>query len=189
MAAGLSFKPPLPTRLLTLALALTAPTLAVLPTLAQADEPGERPTSLRALAQCRTLTDDAARLACFDRESATLIAASDQGEVAIVDKDEARKVRKSLFGFGVPRIALFEKGKDEAEETRLVSSVTAVQTLPRGYYRVTIAEGDAVWETSSRRNGQSAPKPGDRVELEPAAMGSYWLRLNGEMGVKAHRVR
>lgn len=156
---------------------------------ARADEQGAPPASLRALAHCRTLSDDAARLACYDTESAALITATDTGDVAIVDKDDARKVRKSLFGFGVPKIALFGNGQESEDEQNLVSTVTSVEGLPRGYYRVTIAEGDAVWETTTRRRGQTTPRPGDKIEFEKAAMGSYWMRVNGQFGVKAHRVR
>ncbi|MCJ1962488.1 hypothetical protein MTR65_17480, partial [Novosphingobium sp. 2637] len=75
--------------------------LALTPLAAGAQESGEPPAALRGLAQCRALTDDAARLACFDRESAALLAASDTGAVAIVDEDEARQVRRSLYGFAV----------------------------------------------------------------------------------------
>ncbi|TYC85594.1 hypothetical protein [Novosphingobium sp. BW1] len=177
--------------------------LALAPLSANAQR-GELPAALRGLAQCRALAEDAARLACFDRESAALLAASDTGAVAIVDEDEARQVRRSLYGFAVPEIAIFSKTRsakaetaeaDSMEEARdgdehtLVSTITQVEGLPRGYYRVTIAEANAVWETTTKRRSASAPKVGDSVEFEAAAFGTYWMRLNGHMGVKAHRVR
>ncbi|MED5546214.1 MAG: hypothetical protein VYD90_13270 [Pseudomonadota bacterium] len=187
----------------TLGAALGA-ALALTPLAAGAQESGEPPAALRGLAQCRALGDDAARLACFDKESAALLAASDTGAVAIVDEDEARQVRRSLYGFAVPEIGIFSKTRsakaetaeaDSEEEARdgdedtLVSTITKVEGLPRGYYRVTIAEADAVWETTTKRRSASAPKVGDSVEFEAAAFGTYWMRLNGHMGVKAHRVR
>ncbi|WP_226633735.1 hypothetical protein [Novosphingobium profundi] len=177
--------------------------LALTPFAAGAQESGEPPAALRGLAQCRALADDAARLACFDTESAALLAASDTGAVAIVDEDEARQVRRSLYGFAVPEIAIFSKTRSaraetaeadneearDGDEDTLVSTITRVEGLPRGYYRVTIAEADAVWETTTKRRSASAPKVGDSVEFEAAAFGTYWMRLNGHMGVKAHRVR
>lgn len=158
--------------------------------MAQVGSEGARPAALEKIASCRGIVDDAARLACFDRESEALIAAADEGEVKLVDREEAKTIRKSLYGYAVPEIPLLkETGGETAQDLdKLQSTITAVRSLPRGYWQVTIAEGNAVWESTTQRRGLNPPKVGQKVEFEKAALGTYWMRINGQMGVKARRV-
>ncbi len=57
---------------------------------------------LRAVAACRALPEAEARLACFDRAAAALEQAVASGEVAVVDREQQRKVRRQAFGLNLP---------------------------------------------------------------------------------------
>src|SRR4051812_15385852 len=70
--------------------------------------------ALDALATCRAITDSAARLACYDQASARFTEAVSKGDVIVMDKQEVRETRRSLFGFTLPHIALF-RGEDKAD--------------------------------------------------------------------------
>ena len=171
--------------------ALAAASLLV-PGVAMAQDTGAggRSGSLDRIAACRSIADDATRLACFDRESEQLIAAAEEGAVKVVDREEAQTIRKSLYGYAVPEVSLFKPVQDEQPEDldKLNSTITAVRSLPRGHWQVTIAEGNAVWESTTKRRGLNPPKVGQKVEFEKAALGTYWMRINGQMGIKARRV-
>lgn len=184
--------PSTPSRAHTLACSLgLSAALALTPFSALAqDKKAELPSSFQKLAQCRAITDDTARLACFDKESGVLITAANEGEVKVVNREEAKTMRKSLFGFSLPDIAIFGDDDDEAKQDveKLSSTITKVTALPSGYWRVTIADGNAVWESTGKRRGMIAPKVGNKIEFEPAALGTYWMRVNGQLGVKARRV-
>ncbi len=153
----------------------------------QAQDAGET-EHLTALQQCRTVADDTARLACFDRETAVLIAATDSGDLQIVDREAVRETRRGLFGFSLPKLGIFGGNDDEGEELakRLESEIVGVRSAGREAYLLTIAEG-SVWRVSDAPR-RFRPKVGDAVEFERAAMGSYWVRLNGQLGVKGRRV-
>jgi hypothetical protein len=167
--------------------------LAVLPASAQAADKEARqiPPVVARLAACKTVAGDAARLACYDREAQVLTASVDRGEIKVIDREEAKTMRRSLFGFSLPKLGLFGGGKDDTsnEEVRtLDSTIVSLTALPRGRWQFKIAEGEAQWETMEAPSRLVSPKIGQKVEIEQAALGSYWIRFNGQNGVKGHRV-
>ena len=148
----------------------------------------EEADELFVLKACQQQTDATQRLACYDSAVARLTAATDSGELRLLDEAEVRTTRRGLFGFTLPKIGLFGSGSDGEEElTKLDSTVTAVRRVGRGEWHLTIEEG-SVW---SVRNPSRRFRPGvgDSIELERAALGSYWVRLNGKLGEKGRRVQ
>jgi hypothetical protein len=152
----------------------------------------ESVAALKTLAQCRTISDDVERLACFDRETASLIAATESGDVRIVDREDVKAVRRGLFGFQLPRVGLFGNGDKDGEEIeadrQLDTTITSVTTLTRGHIRFTIAEGGAIWQTTEASSRVRTPRVGEKVQIERAALGSYWIRFGNQIGVKGRRV-
>lgn len=158
-----------------------------------APEAGSDPAHVGTMRHCSTLSDDAARLACFDAASAALIAEFDNGKIRLVRTEEIEKTRKTVFGFATPTITLFGGKDSEGEKVEqmdtLASTITRVSTFGDDSYRITIAEGDAVWEMRDTPTRFRAPKVGDSVEFQRAALSSYWVRVNGQMGVKGKRIQ
>ena len=77
-----------------------------------------------AVQACQQIKEDAARLACYDRSVAALTSASERGDVSIVDREQMRAARRSLFGFSIPGLPFFSGSKDKeraggAEAARL----------------------------------------------------------------------
>lgn len=141
---------------------------------------------LAALKNCQSIEAAEERLACYDREVAAVVSASDSGEIQVVDKEDIRETRRGLFGFSLPKTGIFG-GSDEENDDAMTSQITAVRQVGREGYQITISEG-SVWLVNDPPR-RFKPKVGDEVELEQAAMGSFWVRLNGQNGVKGRRVR
>lgn len=143
------------------------------------------------LQACRGVTDSAARLACYDKAVAALDAAEKSQEVVIVDRQEVQKARKGLFGFNLPRIGFLAgrdgNADDQADEQQLDDTVTKVQSLPYGKWRVTVASG-GVWETLETDSRFTDPRPGAAVHLSKGMIGSYFLQIGKGRAVKARRV-
>jgi hypothetical protein len=158
---------------------------------AQEKAEGGLPATLEGLAACKAIPEDAARLACFDRESGELIAAAGTGEVRMVNREEVKKVRRSLFGFSLPKIGLF--GRDETEKPEeieeLTSTVVSAQPVGYGKFRIRIEDGDAIWETTESSPTFLQPKRGDKVHIKSGALTSYWLTVNDKRRVRAKRVQ
>lgn len=160
-------------------------------TSAGAQEPGE-PDYLDALKNCRAMTDPAARLACFDREVGTMVAATDAGELRIVDRDDITRTRRGLFGFSLPDFGIFgddDDGPEEESMDMMESTITSVRSIRGDTFIFSIAEGGAVWQISDAPARLATPEVGDSVVFKKASMGSYFIRIDGQIGVKGRRIR
>lgn len=146
-------------------------------------DPEDRLGDLR---KCSAIAEDAARLACFDTAVASVIAQQDSGEITVVEKEDIETTRRSLFGFSLPKIGLFGSSDDKADEI-LQSRITGLRRVRNDYWEITIEEG-SVWRAANTPR-RFKPQVGDPVELEAAAMGSFWFRVDGSHGVKARRIR
>lgn len=176
---------------LGLGLALAAPAAAALAQTAADD----RPALLKSLADCRKLTDDRARLACYDAAAGALDQAEAKGEIVVVDRERANKVRRQAFGFSLPSLSILDRpsrapGSDKPPEP--LDRLTA--TLARGYQRgdgkwVLELDDGAVWvQTDSQPLGRGAKK-GAKVEIRRAALGSFFVNVDEQRAIRASRVR
>jgi hypothetical protein len=158
---------------------------------ALAQSPPAAPTGpLSDLRACRALASESERLACYDAKVDALLGAEDAGDVRVIDREEARKTRRQLFGLPLPDIAIFKADpKDEAEEPSELfeTTVASARQLGKGSWRLTTVEG-AVWEINSPPRRLAPIKEGDKVVFKRASLGYYFIRINGQLGVKGRRV-
>lgn len=141
---------------------------------------------LQALRDCRAIERNEARLACFDSAIDAVIAKQDSGEILVVDKEDIAETRRGLFGFSMPKTGIFAGGDDEADEV-LNSTITGLRRIRSDEWEITLEAG-SVWQASNTPR-RFKPKVGSKVELEKAALSSYWFRVDDSLGVKAHRIR
>lgn len=146
------------------------------------------------LKSCQQIASDAERLTCFDVAVSSMVTASEAGEVQIVDKQDVEATRRSLFGFSLPDIGIFgggdEDDSDAAQEKRdlLETTITSVHySKPNEIFFVT-QEG-ATWRISDAPRRLRTVKAGQPVVFKRAAMGSFFIRINGQTGVKGRRIR
>ncbi len=157
-----------------------------------AAEPREKNGALRPLLDCRKVADAAQRLACFDRESASLDAADEKNEITVLDKEDVRETRRSLFGFSLPRLPFItgdddKKGDAEkAEEAEITAVIASARALGFDKWEFQLEDG-ARWVTLDPINVK-APTPGKPVVIRKATLGSYFARFDGGRGVRAKRV-
>lgn len=160
--------------------------------LSAADEKGES-SYIKALRECQAKTDAAARLACYDTAVGSIVSASSEGEMRVVDKAEVRETRRKLFGFALPDLGIFS-GKSDKEDAAQAEEFIALQTTiagvrsVKGAYVLTTAEG-AEWQLDEMPARLMKPKVGQPLEIRAGAFSSYFLRIDGQKGVKGRRVR
>lgn len=141
------------------------------------------------LRKCSAIADADQRLACFDTSVAAVVEASDSGEVQIVAKEEVEETRRGLFGFTLPKTGLFSGGgEDGGELTTLTSTITSARKVGRSTYVFKIAEG-STWRIASLPPRTREPRKGDAVELKKASLGTFFIRIAGNRGVKGRRVQ
>jgi hypothetical protein len=155
------------------------------------DAPPPRPESFEALVRCRALTEDAARLACFDTAVAALQAAQERRDVVVIDRQQVREGRRRLFGLTLPRIPIFGGGDDDNDEDAvrtLEGTVSAATQDGLGHWTVVLGDG-AAWTQTDNRPLAVRPRPGERVVINRAALGSFMMRVNNQPGIRVRRVR
>jgi hypothetical protein len=139
------------------------------------------------LKACRAIADDRERLACFDAKIGNILTANEAGDVRIVDREDVRRTKRQLFGFSVPALGILAGDDDNDKDALFKTTIASARALPNDGWRFTTAEG-AVWEINSPMRRLAPIKPGDPVEFKKAALGSYFIRIAGQVAVKGKRV-
>ncbi|WP_372785214.1 hypothetical protein [Phenylobacterium sp.] len=166
-----------------LAAALAAAPLAAAP---PAPKTEGRAQALQHLIDCRKLTDNTARLACFDEAAAAMDQAEAKGDIVVVDREQARKVRRQAFGFTLPSLALFERGEKPEEIANMEGKITAARQNNAGKWVIRLEDG-ATWSQIDTNEVPNPPQAGDTVTIRKAAMGSYMMSLGHHVAFRAHR--
>lgn len=159
------------------------------PAFAQVDAKAEA-DHVAALRQCQQEADRDRKLACYDRVAGAFIAAVEGGDVRLVDRQEREKTRRGLFGFSLGNLFGGDGKEDDepAELESLTSTITAVRQIDRKTYQIRIADGNALWQINEAPSRFIMPRVGEKVEFKRAALGSYFVRVGNQIGVKGKRV-
>ena len=161
--------------------------LVAAPATAKDKEPPARPAQIQELYACRDIADPAARLACFDREVGELSQADQAREIVFTDKETAKKTRRGLFGFSFPKLGgIFGGDEDEIKEIDTV--IRSVSVDRSGKYAL-VMEDDAVWTQIDTTALPRQPKPGQKIHIKTATMGSYFATIEGGRAIRLKRDR
>jgi hypothetical protein len=153
----------------------------------------EAPTPVRAallqhVVDCRAITDDAKRLACFDTQVAALDAAEKNKQLVVVDREQVRAARRTLFGLPLPNLHIFGGSDDHDANavTQIEGKIASASAVADGW-RIKLDDG-SVWEQTDGKPIFRSPRPGMAVVVRHGAMGAYFLSVAGAPGVKVRRV-
>jgi hypothetical protein len=163
---------------------------------------------LTGLLACRTLTDPAARLACFDRETAALAtatappvaatspsAAAPQSNTASAPAtpaaSQAAPVLDAQQSFGLSGSVLAAReeaaGGRSQKLAKIEARVVALALTGNGRTLFTL-DNTQVWQQLAS-DGDMLAKLGDSATISRGLLGSYWLQLKNGRGCKVTRVR
>jgi hypothetical protein len=151
-----------------------------------AGESQPTPKAVQAAIDCRKLTDDAARLACYDSAVDALGKQLAQGEVVAVDHAQVQQVKRQAFGFMMPSLSLFDRGGTPEEMSQVVLAVESAQRMGDGKWLLRL-EGGQVWRQIDTGDFSRDPKPGAKATIKKAMLGSYMMMIGGHSPVRVHR--
>lgn len=157
--------------------------------------PVRRPELFSRLLDCRAIADSAQRLACYDRQVAALDSAAQNREIVITDRAQVQEVRRSLFGFTAPLGRMLGAAGDaaggaggDADDLKQIdTTVTAVRRSRDGGWKLGFA-GSGTWEQADTRNWALSPRVGNAARIVRGALGSYFVSVNGQPGIRMRRV-
>jgi hypothetical protein len=153
---------------------------------AEAKRPVETgtPQQVQRLMACRAITAAEQRLACYDREAAAMNQAIASKDLVMVDKEKARAAGRSLFGFSIPNFGgLFGSG---GEISQIDGTIKGIGRNSDGGWVITLEDG-SVWSQTDDWPGLDA-RPGKKVVVKRGTLGSFWLSIPGQNGIKVKRV-
>lgn len=140
------------------------------------------------LLNCRSITQAEARLACFDANAATFAAAREANQIVVLDREEVRQAKRSLFGFSLPRIRLFGGDESNEPEVREIESTLAnVQSAGGNRWTLTLADNSR-WQTTDA-SSTFFPRNGQDVKIEAGILGSYSAKIGSGRAVKVKRIQ
>ena len=149
---------------------------------------------LQQLYDCRAITDEAARLTCYDARVGALQTAESARDIRVVDREQVRETRRGLFGLSLPNIGEIFGGDDDSEQgeadavNELTATLSAVTRDGSAHWNYTLDNGQLWIQTDSSAPGRS-PRAGQSVVIRRAAMGSFMINVEGRPGVRVRRAR
>ena len=167
--------------------------LAVSVSAAEAAKPANmdagRASLMQALSDCRKVADDTARLACFDKSAGALDQAESQGQVVVIDQQQAREVRRQAFGFKLPSINLFSRGAARSEEgvDHIDLQIESAHQNSEGKW-VFVAANGAVWRQTDHEDFAVDPHKGAKLRVKNGLLGSFFCTVDNQPQVRCERV-
>ena len=164
--------------------------------------PGVAAEPLADLLACLSLTDSAARLACFDREtaalaggSAALLAAAPvaephaSGSSPAPDHPAPVLDAQQSFGLSGSAIAANEeaKGIRPPKLAKIESRIVGLSFTGNGR-TIFALENTQMWR-QLESDGDVMARLGDVATISRGLLGSYWLQLKSGRGCKVTRIR
>ncbi len=144
-----------------------------------------RPSVFEELINCRNITEPSARLDCYDQKSIALDDAQRNEQLIVTDVETMKETRRGLFGFNLPKLKIFgTKSEDEVQEIN--TKITSASV--RGGKWLLILEDGAKWQQSDSEELRRAPIAGMPVKIKKAAMGSFFVNVDGQRAVRMKRV-
>lgn len=170
--------------------------IAIAGSVAAQEQPTATPDVLDRVYACRSITDEAQRLSCYDSAVGNLRAAQDAGNLVAVDRQHAQEVDREAFGFSLPSLSRLFGSSDSSASSNpnnpqfervdniqmTIASVTHRRNLP-STFRMTNGQTWVQIDDEVARN----VREGGTVTVERASLGSYLMRV--EAGGPALRVR
>ncbi|OQW57813.1 MAG: hypothetical protein A4S17_04155 [Proteobacteria bacterium HN_bin10] len=164
-----------------------------------AQEQSAAPDVLNQVYACRTIADEAQRLACYDGAVGRLQEAQNTGNLVAVDRGQAQEMDREAFGFSLPSLSRIfggggggspnQSGAATAPQFEridniemVIESVTHRRNLP-STFRMSNGQVWVQIDDEVARNVRN----GGRVTIRRASFGSYLMEV--ETGGPAIRVR
>jgi hypothetical protein len=146
--------------------------------------PPPPPPGFTRLVACQNLRDSAQRLACYDREVSALSKANSTGDLVVMDRQQIRKTRRSLFGLALPDLGVFGDSSSLGDAAQLETTIKVARQDGNGRWTFDLTEGGR-WVQLDSNEFILDPAPGQKVRIRRASMGSYLMNVNPGINPKA----
>jgi len=146
------------------------------------------PAAVQRLLDCRSVPADTARLACYDAAVDELGRLIKAGDIVVIDHERVATVKRQAFGFSLPSLSLFDRGEKAAELQQVSGVIASAYRSSEGAWVVELEDG-AVWRQTDNEQLARAPRRGSKAEIRKAALGSFFMNIDGQRALRMQRVK
>lgn len=154
-----------------------------------AAEGPKRAAALQSVADCRKVSNDTARLACYDKAAASLDEAEAKGQVVVIDREQVKAVRRQSFGLTLPAFTLFNRGAAKEDQLDRITVELEKAYQEAGRHWIMISTEGVVWAQTDDEPINNEPHKGSTVAIRKAALGSFFCNVDGQRAVRCERRR
>jgi hypothetical protein len=148
---------------------------------------GPPPPQVNALLACRAITESGQRLACYDKNAAVIGDAVAKRDLVVFDRESVKKTKRGLFGFSIPNLGIFGDDDDDVEIKQIDGEIASTATNADGGYIFRLTDGSR-WSQIDSKPMALSPQNGEKVAVKKGTLGSYFLSVNKQPGVKVKRI-
>ncbi len=145
-----------------------------------------RAAPVQAVLDCRSISEDARRLACFDAAVGAMVTAESKGDLVTIDREQRREVRKQAFGLTLPSLAMFDRGEKGEDTDKITTSVVGATKAPNGRWSIQL-DGGAMWRQIDDTDLYKTPHKGSVAVVRRGALGSFFMKVDGDTAFRVHR--
>ena len=151
---------------------------------AQADE--NLPSATTEIYACTSISDDSARLACFDESVAKFRSAEETGDVQTVNRQELKAIEREAFGFSMPSLPQLFKKRAEAKNSspdsdelkKITVGVKKIDISRNGIVTVYLDDGQIWRQIDTTKVPRSMARKAETATIKRAVFGSYLMKLD-----------
>lgn len=131
---------------------------------------------------CASITDNADRLACFDKNVPILQVKEEKKEIITLDAEGVKEIERDSFGFSLPSLPKLGILKSKSEKSKKTSQYYGVKSVSTNRKGVTFTmENGHVWKQINGEIGK-IPKGTLTAKIKPATMGTFFISVKNEDG-------
>ena len=178
-----------PRRIRTVCFSALAAAILASGTVAAAPAPAAvgRAAIASAISDCRKVVDPTERLACYDKAAASLDEAESSGAVVVIDRQQAKQIKRQTFGFSFEGLSIFDRhGVRDSGDDVINAVARSVSQTPTGRWVVVLDDG-AVWRQIDSADTDLDARPGSKIRIRRAALGSFMMSIDKQAEVRVHR--
>ncbi len=153
------------------------------PAMAGPDKQGAPPEVIHSVLECRTIDDAMQRLACFDRNVASLDSAVQNKDVLVMDRATVQQTKQGLFGLDLNKSNIFNDNEDEVKW--IDSKLQSARQGKDGRYTLFLEDG-SVWVQTDNYFIPD-PRKGAAIRVRKASLGSYFARIDDGVSIRVKR--
>jgi hypothetical protein len=167
-------------------LALVAVATLVAGPAARAAPEAPQAAAFQAVLDCRGIAEAAKRLACYDAAAGRMDSAQKSGDIVVIDRAQASAAHRQAFGLNLPSLDILTRGMNHEELDRMDGEVRSASQDSSGRWTLVLTDG-AIWRQISDETLNHEPRPGSKVTIRRASLGSYMMKVEGQPGIRVHR--